>query len=783
MIGEELGLSARELELLNWSGLVHDIGKLEVPVEILNKVGRPTDAEWEILKHHPAAADRLIEPLRPFLGLFAESATQHHERWDGSGYPRGLAGTDITLAGRIVAVADAYDVMTSVRSYKTGMAPEEARRELARCAGAQFDPTVVRAFLNINIGRLRLVLGPLSSLAQMPFFGASAGTVSVSSAGASVALTAIGAMAMAGGLPSAPSQELALADPAPVVSSATIALDETFVPNSTIAVRGQTPPETVTANALTRSTTTQPAPLATRTPAPSRPAPTTAPPSPTSTTAPSPTSAAPPSPTSTTGPPANNAPEAADTSITMDEDTIAFASVLSSASDGDDDVLTIVEATALRIGGAQQTRGGVANQERSPLLSVDVDGNRLRLTPARDATGRELVEYTISDGNGGTATGRLDVVVVPVNDAPVAIADQYSIAFGTATVLAVSTNDIDVDNDELTLRSVTNVVRGTASVSNGAVAFVPEPGYTGGASFRYTIADPSGASSSTTVTVTVGPAPLIAGDDAASTNEDVFVDLAVLGNDSGVVGSPTVQIVTPPSAGSAVWNGSVVRYQPDADTFGRDTFRYEVCLGDRRCARADVTMTVLSVNDRPSFQVDDLEIDEDAGLVEIDDWATAVSVGPVNESTQGHSYLITVSDPDLLATPPSMTATNDLTLETKADANGVMTLSVTMVDDGGTANNGGTRSLTRTARLTIRPVNDAPVAGDDAVLISDDDPDGSDADLLANDTDVDDAVLWIEAVPVRAPTSGAGRSRFRRDVRLHARHRIQRPRFLRVSGR
>ncbi|MGB5758216.1 MAG: HD-GYP domain-containing protein, partial [Acidimicrobiales bacterium] len=148
MIGEEMGLEGSDLELLNWSGLVHDIGKLAVPPEILNKPGKPTEEEWVILRNHPAMADELVEPLRAWLGQWAESATQHHERYDGQGYPLGLAGDEITLAGRIVAVADAYDVMTSTRSYKKPMSTVTARAELADNAGTQFDPTVVRAFLN-----------------------------------------------------------------------------------------------------------------------------------------------------------------------------------------------------------------------------------------------------------------------------------------------------------------------------------------------------------------------------------------------------------------------------------------------------------------------------------------------------------------------------------------------------------------------------------------------------------------------------------------------------------
>src|SRR5919106_6187026 len=171
MIGQELGLSKHEVELLNWAALLHDVGKLGVPSEILTKPGRPTDEEWETLKRHPEVGLELIEPLRSWLGEWSQAVGHHHERWDGRGYPYGLAGDKISLAGRIVAVSDVFDVMTSARSYKSAGGAIEARNELARCADTQFDPRVVRAFLAVSLGRLRFAMGPLSWLAHAPILG------------------------------------------------------------------------------------------------------------------------------------------------------------------------------------------------------------------------------------------------------------------------------------------------------------------------------------------------------------------------------------------------------------------------------------------------------------------------------------------------------------------------------------------------------------------------------------------------------------------------------------
>ena len=141
MLGEEIGLSPDELERLNWAALIHDIGKLEVPYEVLNKKGRPNDTEWEMLRRHPGAGASYIERLRPWLGDWVDAATQHHERWDGTGYPNGLKGTEISLADRLVAVADAYDVMTSPRSYKPPLPPSRLAPSCSRTLDRNSIPT------------------------------------------------------------------------------------------------------------------------------------------------------------------------------------------------------------------------------------------------------------------------------------------------------------------------------------------------------------------------------------------------------------------------------------------------------------------------------------------------------------------------------------------------------------------------------------------------------------------------------------------------------------------
>src|SRR4029079_15081824 len=169
LIVEEMHLPESQANLLRWSALLHDVGKLRVPQEILTSDKRPTDDEWAILATHPAEGMALTECLTDWLGEWRRAIGEHHERWDGRGYPGGLRGQRIHLGARIVAVADAYDVMTSVRSYKKPISAAAAREEIARCSGGQFDPAVVRAFLNIGLRRLQFALGPLAWLSNLPF--------------------------------------------------------------------------------------------------------------------------------------------------------------------------------------------------------------------------------------------------------------------------------------------------------------------------------------------------------------------------------------------------------------------------------------------------------------------------------------------------------------------------------------------------------------------------------------------------------------------------------------
>ncbi len=147
-IAEQLGMSAEHLRELRLEAMLHDIGKIGVSEAILNAPRRLTDEEFRHIQQHTVFGDTILTPLGGLEEVRAV-VRSHHERWDGSGYPDGLEGDDIPSNGRIVAVADTVDAITSRRSYRDAGAIEKALAEVQRCSGSQFDPRVVQAFLEI----------------------------------------------------------------------------------------------------------------------------------------------------------------------------------------------------------------------------------------------------------------------------------------------------------------------------------------------------------------------------------------------------------------------------------------------------------------------------------------------------------------------------------------------------------------------------------------------------------------------------------------------------------
>ncbi|MDQ1494328.1 MAG: hypothetical protein QOG69_811 [Actinomycetota bacterium] len=150
-LARRLGLSNPEVQTVWWGAALHDLGKLGVPIDVLRKVGPLAEAEWSQIHRHPAIGYDLLLAISPSLAPIAAAVRAHHERWDGGGYPDRLAGEDIPLSGRIVAVADAFDCMVRRRPYRAEvLAAEDAISELQRQSGSQFDPCLVLLFVELH---------------------------------------------------------------------------------------------------------------------------------------------------------------------------------------------------------------------------------------------------------------------------------------------------------------------------------------------------------------------------------------------------------------------------------------------------------------------------------------------------------------------------------------------------------------------------------------------------------------------------------------------------------
>ena len=147
-LGERIGLSDMQLSDLSLLCLLHDIGKIGIPLEILNKPGKLSSQEWQVLRSHVEKGYKIAKSSRELSGI-AEMILHHHERWDGQGYPDGLSRESIPILSRIIAIVDAYDAMINNRTYRKGIPAPEAQEELKRCAGTQFDPYLVSEFIQL----------------------------------------------------------------------------------------------------------------------------------------------------------------------------------------------------------------------------------------------------------------------------------------------------------------------------------------------------------------------------------------------------------------------------------------------------------------------------------------------------------------------------------------------------------------------------------------------------------------------------------------------------------
>ena len=738
----------------------------------------------------------MVAPIAGWLGEWSRAVGEHHERWDGDGYPNGFAANEIHLGARIVAVADAFDVMTSARSYKKPMPTEAAREEIARCSGGQFDPEIVRAFLNIGIGRLRLAMGPLTWLANIP----SAGQIPIAPVAtplANVVASAVGATAavVTGGagilVPddiSVPEPLIAFADDEPIGTTVP-APTTTGAPVVTIPVASVT---SVPATTTTTSSTTVP-----------ESAPTTQAPA---TTTPPTTIAA---PVVTIPTPVGN-----DSSVNIDEDqpvTLSLSGVTGSGSPVFEIViapqngsLTKVATNVAGTAGEElweyvpdtdfsgtdsfvyqvcDNRGtcDVANieivvtpqndapipgadevqaNEDQPLtiaistltdndtdvdsdptfasfsqpengsISEDAAGN-LIYTPDPGFEGIDTFTYTSVDGEH-TVTQTVRVVVLATPDSPVAVADVFAGTEDTNLAIAFTellANDFDPDPADLpAFASYTQPANGTLSTGlTGDLVYTPDANFNGTDTFTYTITDGTNTDTGTVdiELEAVNDSP-VALDDSFSTPEDTAAVLSrasILANDNDVESPLVLDGFTQPANGTLLLDGNDdLVYTPNANFNGVDTFAYTVTDG-ALVANAEVKIDVESVNDVP-IAVDDLvSTDEDTNA--------AIPLAGLlgNDSDLDSSPTI-----DSFTQPANGTVTTGLTGDyvytPKANFNGTDTFTYTITD--------GTATDTATVTITVTPVNDLPIAAADAASIDEDNTlPFSDADILANDIDVE----------------------------------------------
>jgi len=571
LVAEELGLSQADQDRLRWGALLHDIGKLGVPAEILNSDHGLSEEDWEAVKHHPRDGFELTKPIHAFLGPWALTILHHHERYDGTGYPMGLSGENISYGARIVAVGDAYDAMTAFRTYQAPMSPSVAKAELAAGAGSQFDPTVVRAFLALSMRPLRRVAGPLVFLGQLPFVTGlqRLGDAATAALATAATLSVVVVSGLVPGPSSTTMDDAPVAQPSEVIVAAPSG--STADPaGSNRSSSGDPSPTTTTSTTSTTSTTI--APSTTTVPPPPPPAGRTS-------TSPPPPPPPPPPTTTTTLPPW--LPTALNDAATTDEDLAVTLNVLTNDSDNDGDL----DPTTLSV--SQAANAG----------STTVDTPDITYTPNPDAYGTDTFDYEICDLGGRCSTATVTVTVVPVNDEPVAVDDPVTTLEDTQVTIDVLANDTDPDDglDPGTLAVTVEPMLGIATQVGASISYVPNPNTSGIDSFEYQICDASGACASAMVEVVISPVndPPDAVDDAAGGMQRTDVIIDVLANDTDPDGDALSISAhdAVSSLGGTVVCASDCTYAPPDPWTGPDSFGYTVEDGNGGTDTATVIVT------------------------------------------------------------------------------------------------------------------------------------------------------------------------------------------------
>ncbi|WP_165728147.1 Ig-like domain-containing protein [Pseudoalteromonas sp. 31A1] len=410
--------------------------------------------------------------------------------------------------------------------------------------------------------------------------------------------------------------------------------------------------------------------------------------------------------------PVNDAPTATTDSATMNEDAPALlVNVLANDSDIDGDTLTITAATA-------------------DIGSASVVDNKIQYTPAANTNGTAIINYTISDGNGGTATTNLSIIIAPVNDTPIANADSATVDEDAAPILInVLANDSDVDGDSLTI-SAASANTGSVAVVGNQIQYTPAANDNGVATVTYTVSDSSGGASTTTLTITitsVNDAPIANADSATMAEDAAPILINVLANDSDVDGDSLTISATSADIGSVSVVGNQIQYTPEADSNGLATVTYTVSDNNGGTGNTTVTITITAVNDTPVANNDTATMAEDAAPI-------LINVLANDSDEDGDSLVISAVSADIGS---ASVVGNQIQYTPAADSNGLATVTYTVSD-----NNGGTN--TATVAITITAVNDVPVANNDTATMAENAAPIL-INVLENDSDVDGDSLAISA--------------------------------------
>lgn len=452
----------------------------------------------------------------------------------------------------------------------------------------------------------------------------------------------------------------------------------------------------------------------------------------------------------------NDGPVASDDAATVGEDSGSNPiDVL--LNDTDVDAGTVLEVTTV----SQGAKGGVV-----------FTSSGVTYTPDGDACGDDAFTYTISDGDGGTATATVDVTISCVNDGPTAVDDGATVTEDDdATPIDVLANDTDPDTgDAQTVIAVGPATVGTTAFTPGGVTYEPDPDACGSDTFTYTIQDAAGLTSAATVDVTVtclNDAPVADADVATVLEDSGPTSIDVLANDDDVEGdSLTVVAVSQGSLGSVAIDagGGSVSYTPADDACGSDTVSYTISDDNGGTASATVSVTITCVNDAPTAVDQIVAAVEDDVDVEI---SLGGSAGPANESGQALAFVLvggpshgtlseTAAGPAIVGGLPLDLADVSLFYTPAPDFCGADAITFRVRDDGGTLDGGADTSGLATVSLDVACVNDAPVVTitSGPSLVDEDQAGGESYEFSVVDADVGDTFGLLASSPSCGTSGG-----------------------------